>query len=206
MNDELVTIATFDNTVQANLVRNQLAAAGIRATLVDEHTVGMNWMLSNAIGGVKLIVREEDYDDAAKILADPGADQAPDDAGQTFLGPVDAEQDENDVTQDEAEEALAESPDKTELAPTQREQDAERAFRAAFIGILLQPLQFYAAWLLLSVWLSHERLAPEYRRKAWRALAISGPFLFLWLLMIKIMFFSGYYYTDYEYWEYYDLE
>jgi hypothetical protein len=80
MNDELVTIATFDNTVKANLARNQLAA-GIRATLVDEHTVGLNWTLSNAIGGVKLIVREEDYEDAARILADPGAEEELDDEG-----------------------------------------------------------------------------------------------------------------------------
>jgi hypothetical protein len=206
MSDELVTIATFDNTVQANLVRNQLAAAGIRATLVDEHTVGVNWLWSNAIGGVKLIVREEDYNDAAKILDDPAADRPPDEAGQTFLDSDEPGQDEDDAAEDDVTQDEAEAPDKTQLAPTQREQDAERAYRAAFIGILFGPLQLYAAWLLLSVWLSHERLAGEYRRKAWRALAINGPFLLLWLLMLKIMFFSGYYYTDYDYWEYYDLE
>jgi hypothetical protein len=196
MNDELVTIATFDNTVKANLARNQLAA-GIRATLVDEHTVGMNWAWSNAIGGIKLIVREEDYEDAARILADPGAEQELDDEGQTFLDGGEA-----DEEADSAEPEVAEP----KGGPTQREQDAERALRAAYFGILLQPLQLYAAWLLLGVWFSNQRLGPEYRRKAWKALAISGPFLCLWMLMIKIMFFSGYYYTDYDYWQYYDLE
>lgn len=206
MSDELVTIATFDNTVQAHLVRNQLAAAGIRATLVDEHTVGLNWALSNAIGGVKLIVREEDYDAAARILASPGAEEELDDEGQTFLD--EAEADEADAVDDKDSKNQSAEPDVDEPkgGPTQREQDAERALRAAYFGILLQPLQLYAAWLVLGVWLSQERLGPEYRRKAWRALAISVPFLLLWLLMIKIMFFSGYYYTDYDYWEYYDLE
>jgi hypothetical protein len=80
--------------------------------------------------------------------------------------------------------------------PTQREQDAERALRAAYLGIIMGPLQLYAVWLLLGVCLSQERLGPEYRRKAWKALAISGPFLFLWLLMIKIMLFSDYYYYE----------
>jgi hypothetical protein len=206
MNDELVTIATFDNTVQANLVRNQLAAAGIRATLVDEHTVGLNWMWSNAIGGVKLIVREEDYEDAARLLADPGAEQEVDDAGQTFLDEVETDEvetdeaDADDLSNDVAEPEIAEP----KGGPTQREQDAERALRAACFGILLGPLQLYAAWLLLSVWFSRERLGPEYLRKAWRALAICGPFLFLWLLMIKIMFFSDYYWDYYDYYEYYE--
>lgn len=201
MNDELVTIATFDNTVQAHLVRNQLAAAGIRATLVDEHTVGMNWAWSNAIGGIKLIVREEDYEDAARILADPGAEQEVDDAGQTFLDEEESDEEADAVAGDESNDVA-----EPKGGPTQREQDAARALRAAYFGILMQPLQLYAVWLLLGVWFSKERLGADYRRQAWKALAISGPFLFLWLLVIKIMFFSGYYYTDYDYWEYYDLE
>lgn len=193
MNDELVTIATFDNTVQAHLARNQLAAAGIRATLVDEHTVGLNWTWSNAIGGVKLIVREEDYEDAARILTSRGEEQELDDAGQSFENGVESDEEVNEV----AEEQLDVDFDEPRVAepkggPTQREQDAERALRAAYLGILLGPLQIYALWLLLGVWHSQERLGANYCRKAWSALGISGPFLLLWLIAIKAMFFSDY--------------
>jgi hypothetical protein len=194
MNDELVTIATFDNTIEANLARNQLAAAGIRATLVDEHTVGMNWGLSNAIGGVKLIVREEDYEDASRVLAGSGDEQELDTEGQTFLEPEASDADGHESADEEFDRDDARPLSEPKGGPTQREQDAERAFRAAFFGILLQPLQLYAAWLLLGVWLSAERLGPDYRRMAWRALGISGMFLFLWLITIKMMFFSDYYY------------
>jgi hypothetical protein len=56
----LVTIATFDQPAQARLAENALKEAGIASTVSDENLVAMDWLLSNAVGGAKVQVWEED--------------------------------------------------------------------------------------------------------------------------------------------------
>ena len=65
MANELVTLATFDNSIKAELARSALANAGIDARLGDEDLATM--LPSNMVGGVKLIVREEDAERAIEI-------------------------------------------------------------------------------------------------------------------------------------------
>jgi hypothetical protein len=65
-----VTIATFSQPIEAHIYRARLQAEGIPCMLADEHTIGMNWFYSNAIGGVKLQVPEEYTDKAQAIVAD----------------------------------------------------------------------------------------------------------------------------------------
>ena len=52
------------------MLRAHLEGSGISAYVRDENTVSMDWMLSNAIGGVKVEVHETDYKAAAGLLAD----------------------------------------------------------------------------------------------------------------------------------------
>ena len=49
--------------------RAELETAGVPVVLQDEHTVNANWLYSNAVGGVKLMVRTEDLDKAVRVLA-----------------------------------------------------------------------------------------------------------------------------------------
>ncbi len=56
----MVTLRTFDNYFLANITLTRLQNAGINCFLKDEHTVTMDPILSNAIGGIKLVVKEED--------------------------------------------------------------------------------------------------------------------------------------------------
>ena len=64
----LVTVATFSYPTQAYVPKARLEAEGIRVFLADEQTITMNWLYSNAIGGVKLQVREPDVERALEIL------------------------------------------------------------------------------------------------------------------------------------------
>ena len=50
MSDNLVTVATFWDGIEAHMARNRLDAAGIRSILEGEMTVGMAWHLANAVG------------------------------------------------------------------------------------------------------------------------------------------------------------
>ena len=65
----LVTVMVYDNPVQANFSRALLESQGIAAYLFDEHTVGVNPLISLAIGGIKLKVNESDFGEAERILA-----------------------------------------------------------------------------------------------------------------------------------------
>src|ERR1035437_9758424 len=65
---DMVIIQTFDNSFNANIQLTRLRAAGIECYLKDEYTVTIDPLLSNAIGGIKLIVRKEDYEEAKKVF------------------------------------------------------------------------------------------------------------------------------------------
>jgi hypothetical protein len=66
--DRPVVVATFQNPMEASIARSRLEAEGIRAALDGEHHVAMEWWISGAIGGVKLLVRESDLETARRIL------------------------------------------------------------------------------------------------------------------------------------------
>lgn len=56
---EFIKLQTFDNYIEANLVLNRFLNEGIECYLKDEYTVTIDPLLSNAIGGIKLVVRED---------------------------------------------------------------------------------------------------------------------------------------------------
>jgi DNA-directed RNA polymerase subunit M/transcription elongation factor TFIIS len=76
MSENLVTIASFSQTIQADLARSKLESEGIECVLADDYTVSVNWLYSNAIGGVKLRVRESDAREALALLGQESPDVA----------------------------------------------------------------------------------------------------------------------------------
>jgi hypothetical protein len=69
MTENLVTIGRYSTPYEANMVKSQLESAGIPAFIADEYTVGMNWLYSNALGGVKVQVPESLASEAQQIIA-----------------------------------------------------------------------------------------------------------------------------------------
>lgn len=64
-------IASYNKPEDAYLAASLLEGNGIQAMVQDAETVSMDWMISNAIGGVKLVVAKEDVDAAKEILKLP---------------------------------------------------------------------------------------------------------------------------------------
>ncbi|MCF7853879.1 MAG: DUF2007 domain-containing protein [Candidatus Pacebacteria bacterium] len=64
----MITIASFDNTEEAELLRIRLEQEGITAHIADAAVVTLNWMYSNAVGGVKVQVAEQDLAKAKNVL------------------------------------------------------------------------------------------------------------------------------------------
>lgn len=60
----MTTIATFLTPEDAHLFRSYLGSQGIEAFLLDEYVVQLFWYYSNTIGGVRVVVNEEDADAA----------------------------------------------------------------------------------------------------------------------------------------------
>lgn len=64
----MITIASFQSIDEAQLARMKLEGSGIDSFIADEAMVNMNWLYSNAIGGVRLQIHEEDLETAKEIL------------------------------------------------------------------------------------------------------------------------------------------
>lgn len=65
---KLVTLKTFDDTIDAHLLKSRLEAEGIVCFLKDEYITNAYQQYSYPFGGVKIMVREIDYEDANSIL------------------------------------------------------------------------------------------------------------------------------------------
>ena len=70
--DKFVTIKTFTYPTEVAVIRGRLESEGIECFAQDELTVQANPFYSNAIGGVKLQVREHDVRKAIEILEEGG--------------------------------------------------------------------------------------------------------------------------------------
>ena len=65
---QTANLRSFDNYFSANIILSRLQQAGINCFLVDEYTVTIDPILSNAIGGIKLAVNLDDIPAATKLL------------------------------------------------------------------------------------------------------------------------------------------
>jgi hypothetical protein len=184
---DLVTIAILQNTTEANLVRNQLGAAGIKAYLAGEEAVAAAWQMATAPGGVKVQVAAKDMNDALALLERTRSLDKP-------------EEDKTAIATAETLEKMREDDEPEEVA-SEREKNANRAVRAAVFGLILLGgtsiadfghdhdlgriifffaslgLEGYALLLLCRVYSSRERLAGWPRTNAKLATLLTGAML-----------------------------
>lgn len=72
MKDSFVVVADFEYSSEAQISKGQLESEGIEVQLQDEFTVDTDPFASNAIGGVKLKVKQSDYQTARELLKESG--------------------------------------------------------------------------------------------------------------------------------------
>ena len=68
MKDSFTTIAVFQYSAEAQIIKGRLEAENINVFLADEYTVDTDPLVSNAIGGVKLQVYTEQVTVAKDII------------------------------------------------------------------------------------------------------------------------------------------
>jgi hypothetical protein len=86
--DRLVTIAAFSEPIEAHLARSRLECEGVACSLADEHIVGVYWLSTSAVGGVKLQVRERDREHGLRVLEE--ASSRPASSAEWVTGDLDA--------------------------------------------------------------------------------------------------------------------
>lgn len=67
MIDNYTILATFPYSTEAQVTKAKLEAEHIRVMLLDEKTVDSDPLISQAIGGVKLMVHNDNLKEAVKI-------------------------------------------------------------------------------------------------------------------------------------------
>lgn len=70
MNDNYKILAVFDYSTEAHVTKSRLDSEGFKTMLMDEKTIDTDPLVSNAIGGVKLLVHKNDFEKAAVIYND----------------------------------------------------------------------------------------------------------------------------------------
>ena len=67
MNDNYIILDVFEYSTEAHVMKSKLDSEGIKTMLMDEKTIDTDPMISQAIGGVKLLVHKDDLDNAVEI-------------------------------------------------------------------------------------------------------------------------------------------
>ena len=63
-------IASYDNYMLANMTMGLFTENDIKCQLKDENIITMDPLLNAAIGGIKLLVEEKDYDRAVALMTE----------------------------------------------------------------------------------------------------------------------------------------
>lgn len=67
----LIMLRRFRDLPEAMLAKGKLDCVGIHCVLADENMVRMDWLWSNLLGGVKIMVDAEDFAQASAVLNEP---------------------------------------------------------------------------------------------------------------------------------------
>ena len=67
MNDDYTILDRFEYSTEANVMKSKLDSEGIKTMLMDEATIDSDPLISQAIGGVKLLIFNKDLEKAIEV-------------------------------------------------------------------------------------------------------------------------------------------
>jgi hypothetical protein len=200
MSDEMVLLAIYGNPIEAELVRAQLEAEGIRAVLMGGTSGDLFAGMGVGLSNVQLLVPEKDRERAAELLDAGEEDDVDEDEGSTAIKGERAPKESSTQVrtpldsplQDRAPSPETAPPESSDLPPEEEmppEEDDERegrpvtwtaddiaarAWRATLFGFLTCGLlHVVALWLVIRLAWTEGELSPAGSRKAIASLLIS---------------------------------
>jgi hypothetical protein len=200
MSDEMVTLATFSNPIEAELAKGRLQDAGIPAFLYGDIGGSMFAGMSNLFGEIRLMVSATHAEEALRVLTDEEDEEEDEDESSTAIKGEPPRQESSTQVRPPLESPLQDNAPPLETSPQESsefppeegmppEEDDEReertvawtadevatrALRAAIFGWFSGGvLAVYALWLLIRLPSAEGELSPTGRRKALLALVIA---------------------------------
>ncbi|AFZ04155.1 hypothetical protein [Calothrix sp. PCC 6303] len=163
MNQKLITIATFPNSVEAALSKQLLEGVGIPAFVINADIADVAWYYTIMVGWIKLKVRECDVENAVDILTATSV-ELDEDISQ-----------EMPISSEESEFNYISKPDKI----------IDFAFRASIIGLFSIPflLHLYSLALLIYLLFTGWHVSANTQLKALATFLINISVMrFTWLI------------------------
>lgn len=65
---EIVTLKVFDNSIEAHLLKTRLESEGINCYLLDDNMVSLNPLYNISVGGIKVRINKNDFEEATAIV------------------------------------------------------------------------------------------------------------------------------------------
>ena len=87
MPEQWITVGSYSTPYEAGLAMAELQSFDLDATLKDDNAIHINWLWSNALGGIKLQVPESELGDALRVLAAEPAVEPADDPSEPVICP-----------------------------------------------------------------------------------------------------------------------
>ena len=84
MNNNYTVIAVFEYSTEAYVTKSKLDSEGVKTMLMDETTIDSDPLISGAIGGVKLLVHNDNLQKASEIYNDIRTYQKDEDGKDIF--------------------------------------------------------------------------------------------------------------------------
>ena len=192
MGTRLMTVATFDQVVQAQMAADALRAGGIDAVVSDAEIVSMDWLLGQAVGGIKVQVRDEDADRAVTEL-----NWAFGEGGEGFGAPPAAADAAPDTRADDEPGPDATPPPDFRLGPEDeispppspysRDGYARRVVLTSWLGIVFPPAWFVAFYFFLNALFGEGELSGRGRFNLVLAvvvLLVGMPMAYIFFMML----------------------
>jgi hypothetical protein len=200
MPDRLVNLTSFGSVEEAHMAKNALEAEGLHAFLDGETSVGNLWHLGAAMGGVKLMVPEDEIARAQEILDrddDEDEDEHEADTRVTGERPKPALDSETRITdvrptpdvdiEDTDADLRRDDDDLDEPTLTNGQVLATRAFRCAVLAFIMPLLIPYSLWVLLTVYGYDGELDETSQRKLFWASIINGVVVLGIVTLLRFM-------------------
>lgn len=179
MSDVFETVGTYYDQTEAQAALLAIQREGVLGTLEGAEIAAMDWLMVNAIGGIRLKVPADQADHARDMLESLGP------KGKIADGDWDTSENIQEV--DEVQGESGNVDDERAAEPNFREKMASRALNMAVFGYVIWPFHVYAWFLLVRVFTSDEPLAPRYRRRGWFAFWLTLPIFLISLFLLREM-------------------
>ena len=81
---DLITIKTFDNSIDAHLLKSKLESEHVNCHLFDENIVGLNPLYNITVGGIKLKIDKSDIEKTTLIINEMESSALTNDKGEVI--------------------------------------------------------------------------------------------------------------------------